>query len=231
MIPVNSIVSVEDVISRIKFDLRLSDTTEHDLGFEILIREGLGSLNCLTQLEKKQCNLEVNDCNVALPDDLVNFIALRPKTWVSTDDATSKPLCGNFIYANTQFLNNCGCSLVGLSNFSESFQLNKGYIHFNDDNSAISEVTIAYEGLWKDKEGKRVIFERFERALTAYACWKFTRSWNEKYPQHITESYHQEWVLQKDYLKGQDVARDFQNNRREISELMRAWIVSAAVNY
>lgn len=235
MIPTNSIISVEEVIARVKQDLRIGDTTEHDTGMEVLIREGLGSLNCISQLEKKQCTLKAYDNRMQLPPDLIKFIALRPKTFIVDEDAdpdqrTNLLACSRFIYADTDFLRGCGCDIEGVRNFQYGFQINKGFIHFNSD-FGVDEADIAYMGLWLDSEGKRVIFERFERALTAYACWKFTRTWAERYNQYIIDSYQREWVLQRDKLRGMDVKTDFDQNKAEISAIMRAWIVSPIVNY
>ena len=224
----------EAVIARIKADLRIMDTTEHDTYLEILLREGLGSVNAISQLVKDQCDLKVSDCKVELPKGLVKFIALRSKTWLpsdSTTDTSSNPPCQRLLYADLDFLNSCGCSTNGLNSYKSSFQINKNYIHFNDDDSQLDEVTIAYLGMWLDENKKPVIFERFERALTAYACWKFTRSWSDRYNQYVIDSYQREWVNQKDFLRGIAVSDEFNRNKREISEMMRAWIVSPIVNY
>ena len=218
MLPIYNSISEEEIISRIKAELRLVDTSEHDLFLEILIREGLASLNCLTQLQKKQCTLIMEDGKFKLPNDLVSFIALRPKC---SDD--------KFIYADLDFLNKCGCDITGLSGLY-GVQIQKGFIFFNS-NLEIEEADIVYMGLWIDENGKRVVFERYERALTAYACWKFSRSWFENYNQYIMQEYKNEWILQRDKLKAEDVQKDFELNKRQISEIFRAWLVSPIVNY
>ncbi len=231
MIPIYSLVSEEDVISRIKFDLRLTDTTEHDTHFEILLREGLGSMNCISQLQKKQCDLPVEDNKVKLEGDLVRFIAARPKTWTVSEDQEENPLrCATLIYADTAFLNQCGCDCNGVTNYRgmNGFQINKGYIHFNSDTS-ITSLTVAYQGMWLDENGKRAIFERFERALNAYACWKFTRSWPEKYSFNTQESYRMEWANQREKMKGMDVKTEFEENRVYIAGMMRSLITSPIV--
>lgn len=228
MIPIFNYISCEEVISRIKIQLRIQDTSEHDFFLEILLREGLGSLNALTQLQKKQCCLEVEDNKMKLPGDFVKLIAFRPKTWITNTDTDNINTCGRSVYADFDFLNNCGCSTSGVSRFG--YQINKGFIFFNSD-TGITQGEIAYLGLWLDDEGKRVIHERYERGLTAYACWKFSLSWYEKYNQYIIESYHREWVNQKEKLYSEDRKADHDLHRREISEILRAWIVSPLVNY
>ncbi len=232
MLPQNNLISVEDVISRAKIDLRLTDSTEHDSHLEILIREGLGSMNAISQLAKGQCTMTLEDGKIKLPKDLVRFLALRPKTWLPATD--ENPItsnfpgnCGRFIYADNAFLDSCGCDNYGYRNYNSGFQINKGYIHFNSEVN-IDECTIAYLGLWLDSEGKPAIFERFERALTAYACWKFTRSWPENYNQYIMESYREEWVNQREKLKGMAVKDEFEQNKMYIAGMMRSLIVSPA---
>lgn len=234
MIPQNSLVSIDDILSRTKADLRLMDTTEHDGYLEILVREALGSMNAISQLQKKQCTLTVEDAKIKLPKDLVRFLALRPKSWLPSTD--TNPItsnfpgnCGRFIYADTTFLDSCGCDNFGFRNFNSGFQINNGFIHFNSEVD-IDEATIAYLGMWLDKEGKPAIFERFERALSAYACWKFTRSWTEKYNQYVQESYRMEWVNQREFLKGLAVKDEFEQNKVYITGMMRSLIVSSVAN-
>lgn len=230
MLPQYSLVSVEEVIHRIKQDFRLTDTSEHDSQFEILIREGLGSIGAINQLQKKQCPIVVEDCNVKLPSDLVKFIALGASWTTTNTNGVESTHCGRFQYADLDFLNSCGCSTNGFTDYRQSIQINKGYIHFNSD-SVITNGIIAYMGMWQDENGKNVIFERFERALTAYACWKFTRSWQEKYNQYTQESYRAEWVAQREKMRGMAVADDFDLNKREISQLMRGFLVSPITLY
>lgn len=225
MIPQNALVSVEEVISRIKADLRLVDSTEHDTYLEILLREGLGSLNCINQLEKKQCRATVEDGKVKLENDLVKFIALRPKTWLEAEDQTILN-CSRLIYADTAFLRECGYNCSGLTSYRSGFQINKGYISFNSD-TPITEVEYAYQGMWLDEDGKPAIFERFERALTAYACYKFTRTWMEKYNQFVMMDYKNEWINQREKLKGMAVKDEFEQNKVYIGGLMRSLIVSS----
>jgi hypothetical protein len=234
MLPANNIISVEEVIARCKVGLRIQDTSEWDSFLEILIREGLGSLNCINQLQKKQCTMTLEDGKIKLPKDLVRFLALRPKSWLPSTE--ENPItsnfpgnCGRFIYADTTFLDSCGCDNLGFRNFNSGFQINNGFIHFNSEVD-IDEATIAYLGMWLDADGKPAIFERFERALTAYACWKFTRSWPEKYNQYIMSSYQTEWVNQREKLKGMAVKDEFEQNRVFITGMMRSLIVSSTVN-
>lgn len=233
MTPSLATIPASEVISRIKMDLRIADSTENDAYLEVLLREGLGSLNCISQMGKDQCDLKLDGCKVELPKGFVRFIALRSKTWLPSDvttDPNTRPPCQRLLYADLDFLNSCGCSTNGFNSYRPSFQINKNFIHFNDD-SQLDEITIAYLGMWLDENKQPVIFEEFERALTAYACWKFTRSWNEKYNQFVMLDYKNEWVNQREKLRGIAVYNDFQNNKRAISELVRAFIVSPVINY
>lgn len=234
MIPQNALIPIADVLARTKADLRMMDSTEQDGYLEILLREALGSMNAISQLQKKQCTSSVEDSKMQLPKDMVRFLALRPKSWLpstESDPITSNfpGYCGRFIYADTTFLDSCGCDNMGFRNFNSGFQINNGFIHFNSEVD-IDEATIAYLGMWLDADGKPAVFERFERALTAYACWKFTRSWPEKYNQYTQESYRTEWVNQREKLKGMAVKDEFEQNKVAITAMMRSLIVSSAVN-
>jgi len=223
MTPIYDTVSVESVIARCKLQLRLIDSS-HDNYLEMLIMESLDHLSAYSQLVKKQCVISVTDKTAKLPGGLVRFLGLRlccDETPQTNDPITDSLLKNQnlFFYADTKFLNQCDIDSAGFNNFADVFQINNGFIHFNQD-LGITEAVIAYLSL---------IYQRYERALTNYACYMFTLAYSENYNQYIIEKYNQTWVEQKHFLRGQDNMNDFLNNKREIGNLMTALKVSKTV--
>src|SRR3990167_6941740 len=222
MTPTYSQISVEEVIARTKMQLRVGDSSYDDF-FSVMIYEALNSLNALSQLTKKQCCLTFEGSTAKLPSDYVRSLALRLDT---ANDTTNDPIqnqllngCQMYLYADLNFLKSCGCDANGALNWDRGgFQISGGYVHLNSEVEVL-EATLAYMGLALDKDGRKLIEERYERALASYCCWKFTTAWNERYNQYIINEYKQEWMAQKSKMIGIDVAQDFQRNKREIQNI------------
>jgi hypothetical protein len=85
-------------------------------------------------------------------------------------------------------------------------------------------------GLNTDADGNTLVYQRYERALAAYMCYKFLLSWVETTNQYVIDKYNQEWVNQRSKIIGQDVASDFQNNKFEINKYFNSLLVSRSVN-
>ena len=240
--PINKTIRVEDIISRAKIQLRISNTTEHDNYMEIMAYEALNSLNALSQLVKKQCTLIFNDNRSTLPKDLVKFLALRINN-VQNNQTGNDPIATQIfsqfqvaVYADTDFLRtqgfNTGIWGNNLFPFSNGFQINNGNIIFNFpvDVAEIIDAEIAYLGLNTDEDGKDIVYERYERAVASYICYMFSLSWAEKFNQYVINEYKTQWIFQRDKIKGQDIARDFQADKIQIGNTMRALLVSPRVN-
>ncbi len=90
-------ISVEEVISRAKMSLRITNSSEYDSFLEVLCYEGLNSLSALSQLVKKNCPLNITDSTAELPKDFVRYLALRIDI---EDSTTNDPI-------NNQLLNGC----------------------------------------------------------------------------------------------------------------------------
>lgn len=209
MIALYNEISVEEIISRAKIQCRCANSTEYDSYFEIVIMEGLGALKILSKSVKKQCDITITDGTAELPKDFVRFLAF--KATCNSDTLIT--------YADTTFLESCGCGILGMQNWTDNVQINKGYIHFNN-NTSLENGILAYIGLNVDKDGKALIYERYERALFNYACWQYTQMYFEKFNQYIIDGYHQQWVASASRLKGEDNANSFQNDKWEIGQMI-----------
>lgn len=226
-----STISIEQVISRIKLKLRLQNTTEFDDMFETLICEGLDSLNASSQQGKFECEVEVCGQTAKLPKGLIRFLAAQLPCDASV---TNNPINDQtinlqrqipMIYADLTFLNQCGCNVTGWRPFTNTIQINNGHIHFNMD-LGVDKIVIAWLGLKVDEFGNSVIFQRYERALTNYACAEYADSFKENFTEGQIQRYYATWVAQKSKIEGEDRMNDFQNDRVEISFLMSRLLVS-----
>jgi hypothetical protein len=214
-------IPLSDVVERAKMQLRLQNTTEHDDLITVFVMEGLRSLNNLYQINKFGCEIEVCDNKAKLPKNFVRLIGLS---------FTSEDGCYPLLYADTKFLASCECETEdGVYNFLDTFQIDKHFIYFRTDLN-IDKIRLAYYGLNMDAEGNMVIYEDFERALMAYACWNFSITYHEDYPMNLSETHRRNWVAQKAYLKGLAQAEDFQRNKREIQNIFKSKLVSNLVN-
>lgn len=234
MSPTFSTISVEEVIARIKMQLRIGDSSFDDY-FSVMVYESLNSLNALSQFIKKQCQLTFEGSTAKLPEDYVRYLALKLDV---ANDTTNDPIanqilngCQMFLYADLNFLTKCGCDTNGALNWNRGgFQINQGFIHLNSSVEVL-EATLAYMGKNVDKDGRSVIEERYERAVSSYCCYMFTLAWAEKYSQYVIEEYKRTWQAQRAKMIGIDSAQSFQNDKRAIQNMWNAFFVSKAVNY
>jgi len=235
-------ISINEVIARAKMSLRLTNTNEHDSFLEILATEALDSLNAISQLVKKQCQITFTNNMAELPKSFIKLLALKIDSTniADTNDPIANQLLNNIslaMYVDTKFLNSCGFNenfygINNLSPYNRGFQINNGFIHFNfsEDTGQILTATLAYMGLNTDEDGNTLIYRRYERAVVAYLCYKFSLTWVESSNQYVIEKYNQEWVAQRSKMIGQDVANDYQNNKYEINKFFNSLLVSRTVN-
>ncbi len=231
-------ITEEDVISAAKFKLRKTETTNFDDYFSFLIQEGARHLGALSLFKKQQCELEIIDGKTELPKGFYRMIGLRFfRNHPAPPIVDGQPFllthgCLPMLYVDRPFLHSCGCNTVmgGVSPFIGTFQIIGNFIHYN---SSVREthVTISYLGFNLNKEGRMIIYADYERALTAYCCYNFALSYSEEFKEATIERWHQEWLAQKNWVKGLDASHDFQQRKAEVQEIFSALLVSNTVNY
>lgn len=241
MTPRNEHISIGEVISRCRIQLRLTNTTDYNDFLELMIREAMGSLGVLSMLKKDESPLSIVNGVAKLPDNFVKLIAIVAD--VNADPESNDPItaqlsqCGLLLYADVPFMNSCGCNADGAFAFNafnfpfQSYQINNGYVHINNPHGTITNAKIAYYGTNTDENGYAIIFSRYERALFNYACWMFTMTNPEKFNQYIIEKYENIWKAQKGMLMAQDVRFSFELEKREIQNILGALVVSRAINF
>jgi hypothetical protein len=209
-------ISAKQIVTSAKQQLRL-ESSDFDAWLEKLVNEGVRHLDSF-QLWKKQVRvIPVVDGAACLPDNFGRLIALRTG---SGDD------CLKAIYVDMPFISSCGCtpSVESVSS-AGIFEIQDGKIVFHnpDQLSDVAEITLAYFGL-NSENGLLKIHADYERAVTAYVCWKFALANFEKYPAYVQQSYASEWVAQKKWVRSKEVHDDFRNTRRQVSEWVHALV-------
>lgn len=209
-------ITEDEVIARIKMQLRLKDTSQ-DAFLSILVNEGLRHLGALSIFKKQECTLEIENGKAKLPSGFYRYLALRSG-------------CDGIIYADKDYLIGCGCEIPdNIYNWPDIFQIEKGIIYFPSDFTDTT-ADLAYLGLNVDDNDRIIVYEDYERALNAYACWNFCLAYSEDYKEATISRYQHQWIAQKNWIKGNDVANDFQNTKREVQEAFTALLSSALIN-
>lgn len=225
-------ISEDDIISAAKMKLRKTETTSMDDYFSFLIQEGVRHLGTLSLFKKQQCELDIIDGKSELPKGFYRMIGLRfvcnnPPAPVDGGPYLTNLPNRTLLYVDVPFLHSCGCNVTmgGVSPFTGTFQIIGNFIHYNS--SVIGDrVTISYLGFNLSKEGRMILYADYERALTAYCCYNFALSYSDEYKEATIERYHQEWMAQKNWVKGLDAAHDFQQRKAEVMEIFNALVVS-----
>ena len=209
-------ISVKEVMAGCKMQLRLKDSS-HDDFLALYIHEGIRHLNCLSLFVKKQCTIEIVDLKSKLPDGFQQLLGLR---YSKTTDGKIKHQ--NMLYIDKKYINSPSTTV---SNYEDTFQINNGYIYYNNDVNA-TEATLSYLGLNIDEFGNMVVYSDYERALRAYGCYNFALSYSEDYKEATIQRYENTWRAQKAYIKSSDVQQDFKNRKYEMSKIMNAFLLS-----
>lgn len=215
-------ISLKSVIASAKQQLSIDNTNEHDLFLYRLADEAIGQVGSLDTFVKQTECFEIDNYRFELPNGFVRPIAMRLEG-TSTDRINS-----NVVYFDKDFLRECQCEIPDNDNYPNlrsTGQIVDGYWVFNTDTTATHAV-MTYLGRNLDEDCIMVMYENQERAVRSYLCWNFTRRFFKMFPPNISESYRQEWMAQRRYLIGENVARDFRNKRQQIGSIASALIIN-----
>jgi hypothetical protein len=220
-------ISIEQVIASAKMQLKI-ETTDQDIWFEKIANQGAGptGLRAISTFTKKQCQLNVVSGKAKLPKGFNQLIALRYNANSDAAQPNSNLNCAPMLYVDMGFLNNCGCNtnIPFVQNSKGVFQINGGHVIFYGGVPDGTEVSIAYFGNNVDENGLQMIYERYERALTAFICYFYTLQNANEYNQYVIESYRQEWMAQKRLVRSMDVRESFNNTKYQLMEISNALI-------
>jgi len=211
-------ITVNEVVASAKMQLRLTNTTEFDDFLTLYVNEAVRNLNALSLFTKKQATIEIIDLKSRLPDGFQTLLGLRFSKTTAGDTVFQ-----NMLYIDKKYINDP--NKLNTSDFQDTFQIQNGFIFYNSDVDA-TEATLAYMSLNIDDFGHLIVFADYERALRAYACYKYALAFYEDFKESTTQRYENEWKAQKRYIKGSDVLNDFKNRKYEMSKIFKAFLLS-----
>lgn len=220
-------IDIRDIISSAKMELNI-DNMDNDLYFLKLANEGVRQLDCLSIFQRQEKILPICDGKVQLPCGFNQFMVL----YFCDSTAINS---GQQLYLNSPFLNNYNIDTTSIINgsnnsffahYSGTFQIVGDYIVFGNANLKAEYCNLIYFGLNTTEDGMMKVYDYYERALTAYICYKFTRQNFKDYPQYIQIDFKREWTNQKAFVKGTDVQDDAKNNMWQIKRIFNAWMLN-----
>lgn len=210
-------ISFDEVVAGCKMQLRITSTAEFDDFLHMYVNEGARHLHCLSLFNKEQCNLEIIDLKSKLPTGFQQLLGAR---YSETRDGDTT--YQNMLYIDKRYTD---ITTASTADYQDTFQISKGYIQYNNDVNA-TEMTMAYLGLNTDEFGRLIVYSDYERALRAYACYKYALAFPEDFKESTTQRYENEWINQGKLIRSTDVQNDFKNRKYEMSKIFKAFLLS-----
>lgn len=216
-----SYIPLSEAVEAAKEDLRIQGTTEHDAYLFRLADEALRHVGALKNYVKKVCTKDIEDGTVELPCGFMRLIGMRL--------SDSNGNCFNQPYIDNDFLTSCGCNEFGSSSglIYNQYEIQDGQIVFHDPTGlSATTATLAYLGRNVDPDGVMYMSDREERGVAAYLCYRFALAYPEGYTPLFVRENKGTWIMQKKYLRGMSQKERFEENKRQIASIFKAWIIS-----
>jgi hypothetical protein len=199
--------------------LNLRHTNEHDELIDYHITQGLKKMDAPSVLTKLNPFVDVCDNVAVLPCGYIELIAMR----VTKCDFEIQPLNSQlFAYVNKPFFESCGIALTDGGVYSNSIQIEDGEIRFNIPQT-IEQIQLAITAVATDKEGNRIIYERYQIALERYAASQMAASNPQMWTQNQYNIWHADYLAEKNQIKAQDVKAKFDLEKAQIGAIIRDW--------
>lgn len=223
-------ITLLSCVSSCKIALKI-ETSDADIWLEKLANEAIRHLDALSINTKQICKVDIVDGRSELPCGFGKLIGLR----VSSPTLNGET-CQSLVYANLPFLTECGCDTNSQQGWFMpafgAFEIADGHIWYHaiassyqyvdangitqTVNTTPTEATIAFTGLNVNAEGEMICYARYERAITAYLCYRYAQQNFNEYPAAIREGFHEEWKAQKKWIKSTDFQDNFRNEKPQI---------------
>jgi len=241
----NSTISIDQVISSVQADLGIMGDNSYSIVIEKWINEAIRHTGTNQLFVKRPAILTLQDGRACLPVGFRKLLGIRAKApyTITTPGGTEEQRIRYLpmLYLDTPFLNECGVTVtetneqhgLGYRNYLSSFQIVGNDIVANGAIPDGTEIQISYLGFSVDEDCMLIIHSDFERALSAYARYKFWTAFPERKPQFsmtLMQDAKREWINQKKWLKGLATSQEFNDNKYMIRQLSKAWFVAQSVN-
>ncbi len=206
----SAIISSEQILASVKQELRLADTTRHDIWLMELIDNAARRLGSQETIVISNCRVKVSDNKIVLPSDAIRIIAFTGA-------------CGwfNGTFVDVPFFDRCGCSRRYPSLWSIAMQQDMVLYFINEVSDGV-EFDIAYIKANRDGAGRMIIREEQEIACINYACWRFSNAYPDAYTPSQSMTWKRDWIYQSDKCRGLAARRVFENEKAQIKSRMNA---------
>jgi hypothetical protein len=211
-------VPLSEAIISAKEELRLGDTTMHDKFLMRLANQAMVSMTDNATYVVRSCDVEVTDGGRAeLPCGFVRLIAAR---WNNGTTNQAGP-----VYGESAFIQD-GTIPAGFTPWTNDFRIIEDRIVFLNPLTPDGYLTVVFSGRNIDEDGLMVMSDRQERAITAYLCYKFAKSYPERYLMGFWQDSQMEWKAQKAHLTGMSAMERFHENKQQIASIVTGWPTS-----
>jgi len=220
-------ISYATLIARVKMELGIENTTDHDPYLILKADEAMRQINDLSMFEFRTETVPLTAGTAPLPCGLVRIVGL----WFT--DSTGER-CTVAPYVHREIVNLCDCNISGCPELiTSSFQINGNNIVFHNPSAMSgSEVSVAFLGMRVDGNGQPLIPYSHDRAVQAYMKWRYREmmAMNQDVPlksqmmMSLSKDHRQEFSNQKKYLQGASNLLHWQENKRNITRNFNAWV-------
>lgn len=209
------IISNAQILASVKQELRLEDTTDHDIFLSNLIDRAARRIGSAESVVIKNCTVTVDNNSFTLPKDGKRLVAFR-----------GDGQCFNGIFIDTPFFSSCNCKPSGTFPYiyTAVTPSDRTY-YFNSEVPDDTVFEIAYVRVNRGDDGLMVTSEEAEEACIAYACWKFSLAYkNYGYDIQQVADWQRDWKGQAARVRSLAARRQFMTQRTQIRATMNAII-------
>jgi hypothetical protein len=209
------IISNHEILTSVKQELRLTDTTEHDIFLSNLIDRAARRLSTTESIVIKNCTVTADNNKFELPQDGKRLVAFR-----------GDGQCISGILLDTDFFASCNCKASGVfSNIYTAITPSDRTMYFLQTVADGAVFEIAYTAVNRGDDGLMKISEEQEEACIAYACWKFSLAYKQfGYDSTQVGDWKRDWKGQSDKSRSLAARRTFMTQRTQIRSTMNAII-------
>lgn len=215
------------------------DSSLHDSYLSKLIDEGASHLGTINSYCVSCTQMQISDCFTAeLPDFCEEFIMGRfTSTGCSCGCSSTGVTIEDGETSATSITSTCSCAvwyyspnvLTGLpaycAPYGQYFAIQGNTITFPSTTTATS-FQAYYKSMNVDDNGFMILYERWERGLSAYAASQFALDYPERYSPEQRRGWHLEWVAQKGKQKAKSVADQNKLDKAAVMNIMNAIVLN-----
>ena len=218
-------ISYSTVLARVKMELGIANTTDHDPYLILKADEAMRQINDLFMYELKTVNVPLDSGTAEVPCGLIRVMGL----WFTNADGTR---CTAAPYVHRDIVDHCDCDTSACPVLLNTFQINGNHIVFSNPSAMTAdEVSVAFLGMRLDENNQPYIAETHDRCVQSYLKWRYRAMMCSQvdnaakgqmmYQQSMSDA--QDFKNQKKYLQGLANVTMWEENKRNIGRKFNAW--------